>query len=43
MYQPWMIDAKDCGAISGIKEWQGKPKYLEKICPSADVSTTDRI
>jgi hypothetical protein len=24
----------DCGAISGINEWQGKPKYLETSCSS---------
>jgi hypothetical protein len=39
LYQPWMID-DDCGAISGMNEWQGKPKYSEKICPSAALSTT---
>jgi hypothetical protein len=22
-YQPWMIDGDDCGAISGMNEWQG--------------------
>jgi hypothetical protein len=31
----------DCAAISGMNEWQGKPKYSEKICPGAALSTTD--
>jgi hypothetical protein len=26
-----MIDGDDCGAIGGRYEWQGKPKYSEKI------------
>jgi hypothetical protein len=26
MYQPWMIDGDDCGAIRGMKEWEGKRK-----------------
>jgi hypothetical protein len=42
LYHPWMIGADDCGAISGMNEWQRKPKYSEEICPSAAVSTTDR-
>jgi hypothetical protein len=41
LYQPWMIDDDDCGAISGMNEWQGKPKYSEETCPSAALSTTD--
>jgi hypothetical protein len=41
LYQPWMIDGDDCGAISVINEWQGKPKYCEETCPSAALSTTD--
>jgi hypothetical protein len=32
-----MIDGDDFGAISGMNEWQGKPKYSEKTCPSAAV------
>jgi hypothetical protein len=28
-----MIDGDDCGAISGMNEWQGKPKYLEDPGP----------
>jgi hypothetical protein len=27
LYQPWMIDGDDCGAISGVNGWQWKPKY----------------
>jgi hypothetical protein len=26
-HQPWMIDADDCGAISGMSKWQEKEKY----------------
>jgi hypothetical protein len=35
-----MIDGDDCGAIGGMNEWQGKPKYWEETCPSAAVTTT---
>jgi hypothetical protein len=35
-----MVD-DDCGAISGMNDWQGKLKYWEETCPSAAVSTTD--
>jgi hypothetical protein len=31
------VDGDDCGAVSAMNEWQGKPKY----CPSANLSTTD--
>jgi hypothetical protein len=41
MYQPWMIDGDDCGAVSGMNEWQWKPKYSEETCPCAAASTTD--
>jgi hypothetical protein len=27
LYQTWMTDGDDCGAISGMKERQWKPKY----------------
>jgi hypothetical protein len=40
LYQPWMIDSDDCEAISGVNKWQRKPKYWEKTCPSAALSTT---
>jgi hypothetical protein len=36
-----MIDGDDFGAIIGKNEWQGKPKYSEKTCPRAALSTTD--
>jgi hypothetical protein len=39
-----MIDNDDddnCGAISGMNEWQGKPKYWKKNCPNAALFTTD--
>jgi hypothetical protein len=32
-------DDDDCEAISGMNEWQGKPKYSEKTWPSAALST----
>jgi hypothetical protein len=41
LYHPWMIDGDDCGVISEMNEWQGKPKYWEETCPSAALSTTD--
>jgi hypothetical protein len=33
-----MIGGDDCGEIGGMKM---KPKYLEKTCPSATLSTTN--
>jgi hypothetical protein len=36
-----MIDGDDFGSISGMNEWQGKPKYLEKTCARVTLSTTD--
>jgi hypothetical protein len=30
LYQPWMIDGDDCGAVSAMNEWWGKLKYLEE-------------
>jgi hypothetical protein len=27
LYQPWMIDGVDCGAVSGMNNWEGKPEY----------------
>jgi hypothetical protein len=41
LYQQWVIDGDDCGAVGGMDEWQGKPKYWEETCPSAAVSTTN--
>jgi hypothetical protein len=39
LYQPRMID-DECGNRSN-ENWQGKPKYSEKTCPSATLSTTN--
>jgi hypothetical protein len=36
-----MIDGDDCGAINGIIEWQGKPKYSEKTWASASLPNKD--
>jgi hypothetical protein len=33
LYQPWMIDDDDCGAIIGMNDWQGKKEYPEEMCP----------
>jgi hypothetical protein len=41
LYQPWMNDGDDCGAVSWMSEWQGKLKYLEITCVNAALSTTD--
>jgi hypothetical protein len=38
-----VIDGDDCGAISGRKEWQVKPKYTEKSWLSIALSTTGGI
>jgi hypothetical protein len=38
-----MIDDDGYGAMDGLKNWQGKPKYLKKNCPSAILSTTNPI
>jgi hypothetical protein len=34
-----MIDDGGCEAIGGMKIGRGKPKYLEKTCPSTTLST----
>jgi hypothetical protein len=39
-YQLWMI-YYDNGTIRRMNEWQRKPKYLEKTCRSAALSTKD--
>jgi hypothetical protein len=41
LYKPQMIDEGDCGAIGGMRIGRGKPKYLEKTCPSATLSLTN--
>jgi hypothetical protein len=37
---PALGDCED-GEFGGIKTWQVKPKYSEKICPSATLPTTN--
>jgi hypothetical protein len=41
LYQPRMIGDDNCGEIGVIEDWQRKPKYSEKTCPSATLSTTN--
>jgi hypothetical protein len=41
LYQPWMIDGDDCGAVDGMTKWQDEPKYSEITCSSVALSTTD--
>jgi hypothetical protein len=41
LYPSLIIDGDDCGAIVGMNEWQKTPKYSEKTCPSAALSTID--
>jgi hypothetical protein len=36
-----MIDGDDCGAITGMNEWQGKLKYWEENYVIASKSITD--
>jgi hypothetical protein len=36
---PAMNDSDDCGAISGMNYWQGKPKYSEETRPIYALST----
>jgi hypothetical protein len=36
-----MIDADGCGAVGGMNDWQGKPKYSKRTCPNASLATTD--
>jgi hypothetical protein len=36
-----MIDGDEFGAVGGMNEWHRKPKFSEKTCPSAAVSTAD--
>jgi hypothetical protein len=38
---PALDDGDDCGAISGLNEWQRKPKHSEKTCSKAALSTTN--
>jgi hypothetical protein len=36
-----MIDDCDCGTVGGMTDWQGEPKYSEKTCSLAALSTTN--
>jgi hypothetical protein len=36
-----MIDDDECGAVGGMRIGREKPKYSEKTCPSATLSTTN--
>jgi hypothetical protein len=40
LYKPQMIDEDDFWSNWWNENWQGKPKYSEKICPSATLYTT---
>jgi hypothetical protein len=39
LYQLQMTVDGDCGSVGGM--WQGNPKYSEKTCPSATLSTAN--
>jgi hypothetical protein len=41
LYQPYIIDGDDCGAVTEMNEWQGNLKYSVKISPSAALSTVN--
>jgi hypothetical protein len=41
LYQLWIIECSDYGAISEMNEWQGKPMYSAETSPSVALSTTD--
>jgi hypothetical protein len=41
LYQPRMINDGECESNRCNENWQGNPKYLEKTCPSATLSTTN--
>jgi hypothetical protein len=40
LYKPQMTDEDDFWSNRWNEDWQGKPKYSEKTCPSATLSTT---
>jgi hypothetical protein len=40
-YQPRMIGDGDCVRNCWNEDWQGKPKYSEKACTSAALTTTN--
>jgi hypothetical protein len=39
LYKPQMIDEDGFWSNWWNNDWQGKPKYSEKTCPSATLST----
>jgi hypothetical protein len=41
LYQPRMIGDVDCGKLVQMKIGRREPKYSEKTCPSAALSTTN--
>jgi hypothetical protein len=43
LYQAFVIDndVDDCGEIGGMKDWQVKPRYFEKLYPSTALSATN--
>jgi DNA-binding transcriptional regulator/RsmH inhibitor MraZ len=43
LYQPRMIGEGDCEEIWWKEDWQEKPKYSEKTCPSATLFTIDAL
>jgi hypothetical protein len=54
LYQPWMIDGDDCGAVGGMNEWQGKQppnrhnddyaiKHINSVAFSSQSSYTDWV
>jgi hypothetical protein len=41
LYHPCTTDGDDSGAVSGMTDWQRKPEYSKKTCPSAASSITN--
>jgi hypothetical protein len=41
LYQLGLTDNDNCGAIDGMNDLHGKPKYLEKTYPSAALFATN--
>jgi hypothetical protein len=42
LYESWMIHDYDCGTISGMNEWQGKPKCSKQTHSLAFLSAIDQ-
>jgi hypothetical protein len=40
LYQSWMLDGDDCGAIDGMNDWQLSLKYSEETYSGAPLSIT---